>query len=312
MATRWLTVRRYCPEPADPGAPAAGVEHRRAGLVHEEPLGAPEMRAHPVRDRPEVERGAPGPVSQRGAVELDALAAVDARLPIERQMVAELGDQHMGDQRLGGQAAGHDALGRVGLRDRARAFAAGVFRAARHQHAELGRHDIETLGAVLADPRHRSAATGTQRGGGLDHPLDARQMRGQPTTIALDREPRRARRFQRRVHHRRRLLLGGVQHALGDLHVLQGQVVLVRAEPLGARTEPLPAQIVQHQLQTPPRLFGLGKCRGPLGQRCLRRRERSLRLGEQGLQRGDVIGDCGGHEPRKAHRRALEAPPRGG
>ncbi|CAN7143712.1 hypothetical protein LJR234_000080 [Mesorhizobium amorphae] len=44
---------------------------------------------------------------------MDALAGVDLGLPVERQMITELGDDDLGDQRLGRQEAGHDMLGRM-------------------------------------------------------------------------------------------------------------------------------------------------------------------------------------------------------
>lgn len=52
------------------------------------------------------ERGrAPDPVGQGGAGKVDALARVDARLAIERQMVGVFGHQHMGEQPGTGPAA---------------------------------------------------------------------------------------------------------------------------------------------------------------------------------------------------------------
>jgi hypothetical protein len=38
------------------------------------------------------------PLGQGRAVELDAAAGIDQRLPVERQMIAILGDQHVGQQ----------------------------------------------------------------------------------------------------------------------------------------------------------------------------------------------------------------------
>lgn len=75
-------------------------------------------------------------------------------------------------------------LGRMCLRDSLRAAAAGVFRAPRHQHPELGGDHVEPLGYVFADPGHLAAAAGALRAGRLDHPLDPRQMRWQMATVA--------------------------------------------------------------------------------------------------------------------------------
>ncbi|GEN00778.1 hypothetical protein MRA01_53170 [Methylobacterium radiotolerans] len=51
---------------------------------------------------PEEEGGAPGPVGQRRAVEADALAGKDLRLPVERQAVGVFGDEHLRDESVGG------------------------------------------------------------------------------------------------------------------------------------------------------------------------------------------------------------------
>ena len=91
------------------------------------------------------------PVGQRRAVEPDALAGVDLRLPVKRQVIGVLGDQHLGDQRLGGHAAFDNPRRRRHLDHRALARAAAIARAARDQHPERGRHDVEPLGYVLAD-----------------------------------------------------------------------------------------------------------------------------------------------------------------
>jgi hypothetical protein len=63
-------------------------------------------------DRLKMEAGAAGPVAQGRPVEPDALPGVDVRLPIERQMVTEFGDDDLGDHGFRRRAAGHDVLGR--------------------------------------------------------------------------------------------------------------------------------------------------------------------------------------------------------
>ena len=51
---------------------------------------------------PEQEGGAPDPVGQRRAVEADALAGEDLRLPVQRKVVGVLGDEHLRDESVGG------------------------------------------------------------------------------------------------------------------------------------------------------------------------------------------------------------------
>jgi hypothetical protein len=50
---------------------------------------------------PEQEGGAPDPVGQRRAVEADALAGEDLRLPVQRKVVGVLGDEDLCDQSVG-------------------------------------------------------------------------------------------------------------------------------------------------------------------------------------------------------------------
>jgi hypothetical protein len=59
-----------------------------------------------------VEADTTGPVAQCRPIELDALASIDIGLPVERQMITELGDDDLRDQRPGRQPAGHHMLGR--------------------------------------------------------------------------------------------------------------------------------------------------------------------------------------------------------
>jgi len=54
-------------------------------------------------------------------------------------------------------------LGSMRLRHGARAATAPIFRATGHQHSELRRDHIETLGDVFADHGHRTATARTHR-----------------------------------------------------------------------------------------------------------------------------------------------------
>ncbi len=64
------------------------------------------------------------PIGQGRSIQLDALPGIDLRLPVKRQMIGVLGDQHLGDQhlrdqRLGRNAAFDDPCRGPGLDDRA-------------------------------------------------------------------------------------------------------------------------------------------------------------------------------------------------
>src|SRR6516164_3058633 len=90
-----LIVPRIGPELAGLGPPTPRIEHRRRRLVGEQLRRGLEVRQDALVDRPQMERGAPDPVGERRAVETKALALVDLRLAIERQMVSVFGDEHV-------------------------------------------------------------------------------------------------------------------------------------------------------------------------------------------------------------------------
>ena len=146
-----------------------------------------------IGNRLEVEAGASGPITQRDAIQRNPLSGVDLGLPIKRQMIAKLRDDHLGDQRLGRQPARHDMLGSMRLRHGARAATARIFRATGHQHLELRRDHIETLGDVFADHRHRTASARTHRADRFNQPLHGRQVSGQLAAVANARTIRASR-----------------------------------------------------------------------------------------------------------------------
>ena len=89
------------------------------------------------------------------------MAREDLRLAVERHVLAELRDSHLRQQRLGRHAALDQMRGRRRLGDARAALRTGVAGPHGLDDAILrGRH-VETAGAVLADPNHLAAATGT-------------------------------------------------------------------------------------------------------------------------------------------------------
>src|SRR6476620_611197 len=217
--------------------PAPRIEDWRRGFVHEETVSCRQIRAHTVSDRLQMEAGSACPVTQCRSIQPDALAGVDLGLPVERQVIAELRDDDLSDQRLGRQAAGHHVLGCMRLRHSFRTATAGVFRTTRHKHAQLRWDHVQPLAHILADPRHLAAAARAQRALRLDNPFHPWQMSRQLTAIAIGRTSRIV---GFALDDRRGLLLGGIEHALGDLHVLQRQMVLIWPYLLGFRSERLP------------------------------------------------------------------------
>ena len=55
--------------------------------------------------------------------------------------------------------------------------------------------------------------------------------------------------------------MGGIEHTLGDLHIFQRQMELVRPQLLGFGSELLSAHVDNDGLQSLPGLFRLGKRR---------------------------------------------------
>ena len=267
---RWIgssvapVIRDDRPEVPGSGGAIAGLENRSPRFIDEDASGVPQMLAHVLDHRLQVEGGTAHPVAERAAVKLDALALVDVGLTVERKMITKFADDHLGDQGLRRQASGNHVFGRMRLGHGTGAVPAGIARAAGHQHPELGRNDVETLGDILSDLRHLAAATGAERALWLDHPLDPRQMRRQVATVSLARRLLRTRRLA--LQRGFRLLPGSGQHTLGDGQLLERQVELVRRELLGAGGKLLALHLAHDLLEPFLCLFGFGKSGFGLGQ----------------------------------------------
>ena len=90
------------------------------------------------------------PIGQRGAVDLDAFARQDHRLPIQRQPIAELADRHVGDQ-AGAWPATLDRQVRGRRLEHSFTGAAGITRADVADHLRPGWDFLQHLGDVLAE-----------------------------------------------------------------------------------------------------------------------------------------------------------------
>jgi hypothetical protein len=93
------------PELAGLGPSASRVEHGGRCLVGEEPCRSSQPFQHMIAQRTQIPGRPANPVSQRRAIQLDTLPGINLGLPIQRQVICVLGDQHMGDQRLGRNTA---------------------------------------------------------------------------------------------------------------------------------------------------------------------------------------------------------------
>ena len=242
-------VARQRPQPPGLGPAPAGVENRGPGLVHEQLAGLPEAFGQPVDHRPEVERGLADPPRQRRAVKIEPGAGVDLRLAMQRTVVGVLRDEHMGDRALARKRALDEVRRRRGLGDALLAAPAGVLRPHGDDDPKLRRHDVEPLGAVLADAHHLAAAARAVRAVGLDHLLDAGQVLGKMAEVALGRGAFGTR---RPLGARRRRFFGLGQR---PFELLQGEPELVGMKLLGLLPEHRPAQLAQQVFETAVLLF---------------------------------------------------------
>ena len=139
--------------------------------------------------------------------------------------------------RLGRQAALDEARRCRRLDDDILAAAAGVFRPAHDERAELRGNDVELLAHVLADPVQRPLAARTRLVLDVDEHLDAGQMRRQGAVgAALARSLRAG---------GRRLGFGLVRRLrLALLDVFERKQQLIVRQALGAAAEAVALQIL--------------------------------------------------------------------
>jgi hypothetical protein len=144
------------------------------------------MGGEPVGQRLEKPSGPADPVGKGAAVELDAAAGVDRRLPVQGLMIAILGDEDLGQ----------DARARPTALDRQRrhrrlvdalAGPAGEARPDVADYPKLRRLVPEDFADVLADRMQGAAAGGTGAAGGFVPQHLARQMFRQRLAAGLRR-----------------------------------------------------------------------------------------------------------------------------
>ena len=114
-------VARQRPQTAGLAPAPAGVQNRRAGLVHERLARLFLVFCQPVDHRPEMEGGVTGPPRQRRTIKIEPGARVDLHLTIQRTMV-------------------------------------GILRPHGDDDPKRRRRDVEPLGAVVAEAHHLAAA----------------------------------------------------------------------------------------------------------------------------------------------------------
>lgn len=98
LAAPWPAIADIGPQSAGPGFAKARSQHGNRRVVAMQHIGTEDLPAQ--RRHQGIEKsGRPAhPVGECRAFEIDALAGIDARLPVERQVIGIFGDQHMGKQ----------------------------------------------------------------------------------------------------------------------------------------------------------------------------------------------------------------------
>jgi hypothetical protein len=96
------------PEPRRPRASQTGLEHRHDGVVSMHPLARHDVPSQRVDERPQQACALAHHVGHRRAAEVDILTRVDFGLPVQREMIAVFGHQHVG-QHVGQHARGGSA-----------------------------------------------------------------------------------------------------------------------------------------------------------------------------------------------------------
>ena len=182
--------------------------------------------------------GASDPIGQRRTIEDDALALVDLRLAIERQVIGVFGDEHVRHRRIRRQAAFDQSRRRRRLNHDVLAGAASIFGTAHDQHPELGRHDVEPLGDILTDPMELAFAARTGFVADIDDRFDARQMRRQRAPVRTSFPDRlRAFRWGFFLVVRRRA-------GLGLLGLFEREQQLIFRKRLGSASEAMTLQFL--------------------------------------------------------------------
>lgn len=233
-AAPWSVVA--CIGPQLSGLGPSGLrrrDHRHHRLVGEQ-LGRALELGHQMRmDRRQPPGGAADPVGEHRALDVDALAGIDAGLTVERAVIGIFRDHHLGDQRIGRDAlVDHEArrrrLDHAGLV----AAATAIAWTPGDEHAELDGDNVEALADILADHVKVAIAAGADLALDVDDLFDPLQMRRQrtkvlPAPLALLSVPGLV----------ERCLDLGLCARQRDLEILERQLELIGIELLAARPE---------------------------------------------------------------------------
>jgi hypothetical protein len=241
-------IDSIAPQPPGLGLTPAGIEHRQRGLIGEHLVRGQHRAEHQLIQRRQPPASTSDPGAQRRTVQCDALALEHLCLAVERKRITEFADHDVRNQRFRRHAAIDWPLRRGCLHHRALAGTASIAWPAHHFHAQLGRNQIEHLGAIVADHVQGAATAGALLALDVDDDLVARQVCGQRTAIAVGYfyAPPSLRRLC--------LVFGGVALCGTLLLILENELQLIQVELFRTRT----IAVAQQTLDQQPQLLVLG------------------------------------------------------
>ena len=258
-----------------------------------QPLGGKDMPLDPVVKRAKSMNAGADLVGERRQAEVDPLADVTLRLPVEWLMLPVLLKQDHREQARAEGAAGRWMERRRRLGDRL-APPAGELLPDRLDHLPLPRDHLQRLGDVLAELRQSGRAAARARGRRRnDHPLPRQMLRERLLRGTLADEGLHDRRLRRGLFGRQFVL------GRGRLGVLELHLQLVEETRLLLRTRSieLTLELLDLQRQMRDQRLGVRGLRPSVGHFGLRQISTPFGRCKSGLQGSDVVRR-GGHGGR--------------
>jgi len=173
-AAPWPFVSGIGPEPGGLGLASAGGEHADRRVIGKDRFGRQDMATNGVSKGFQQGCGLADPVSQRGTVKIKAFAVEDLALPVKRQMIGILADQHV-SQQTRPRTAPLD--GPRGQRRLNKLLAAGASQPGANDpvHDKPAGDVFQFVDHILTDPAQAATAIGTGIGSRAEfhlHPRD--------------------------------------------------------------------------------------------------------------------------------------------
>src|SRR5271168_2050507 len=183
---RWPVVADIGPESSDLRPAVARREHWYRRVVGVQLACGHDMIANSFNQRSQQFAGCAHPSGKGRAIQVDAFASIDLRLPVERLMIGILRYQYMGEQTRSREAAVDGARRRRSLHDAIAGIAAQL-RPHMADDLEAGPHVLQHLGHIFPQFAQPSTAVGARIMAGQVRVDFALKMLGQGAAEGLRR-----------------------------------------------------------------------------------------------------------------------------